>query len=286
MAIGSVMSLDVPAGWQVIRQPPFTSTQQGSDGQVCLHQPGDTHAVFGCAGIAIYYGIHLPGAHTNPYAPDRPDGWYPATDVQQCPYGPAQVDGQLNGIETKPGLSKGLRPVGRHRADWNRWTATCVRGEYFHPQAWFLPQSRVVIFDYVGHPETTAVLASARFAADGDALPAMPAYLSAHLVSQSGYSMSVQPFTTYGNDAAGKAYAKAHKLPYPFLDDHLDVDMGSVRTITLTVNTACLGNIVLTGQNADDLPVPCSAYTGHKDLTMGFWVHGGTAESVTELYRP
>ncbi len=279
------MSVDVPAGWQVIREPLYTGKPSRS-GAVCLHQPGDTRVVFGCAGIAIDYGQYLPGAHTHPYVPDQPDGWYSALDVQQCPFLPTQVNGTMNGIQTKPGLDKGLRAVGAHKANWNRWTADCTRGQYFNPQAWFLPTSRVVIFDYLGHAETAAVLASAKFAADGAPMPTPSTYLSAHLIRESENTLVVQPFTTYGNNAEGKAYAKAHKLGYPFYNDYLDVDTGPQRTVTLTPSTACLGNIVLTGQNAYDMPVPCSAYTGHKFLTMGLWLKGSTAESVTELYRP
>ncbi len=285
MAIGSVMSVDVPAGWQVIREPLYTGKFDGS-GSVCLHQPGDTRVVFGCAGIAIDYGTHLPGAHNHAYAPNQPDGWYSALDVQQCPFPPTQVNGNINGIQTKPGLDKGLRAVGSHKADWNRWTADCTRGQYFNPQAWFLPASHVVIFDYLGHAETAAVLKSAKFAADGGPMPAASTYLSAHLVSESENTLVLQPFTIYGNNPAGKAYAKAHKLGYPFPDDYLDADSGPQRTVTLTPSSACLGNIVLTGQNAYDAPVPCSAYGGNKGLTLGLWLTGSTVQSITELYRP
>lgn len=279
------MSVEVPAGWQVIRQPLYTGKPDPS-GEVCLHQPGDNTPVFGCAGISIVYGPHLPGAHGSTYAPNRPDGWYSALDVQQCPFPPAQVNGTMNGIDPKPGLQKGLRAVGSHMADWNRWTSDCTRGRYFYPQAWFLPTSHVVIFDDLGHAETAAVLKSAKFAADGDPMPTASTYLPAHLVSESGNTLIVQPFVTYTSDAAGKAYAKAHKLGFPFADDYLDVDTGPLRTITLTPSTACLGNIELTGQAAYGKPVPCGAFAGHKLLTLGLWLKGSTAESVTELYRP
>jgi hypothetical protein len=201
IAIGKVMSVDLPTGWQIIRQ----INDAGSDGSVCLHPAGDTKTVFGCAGVEIDYGKHLPGAHTDPYAADRPDGWYRATDVEPCPYAPAQVKGQVNGIETKAGLSNGLRPVGAHKADWNRWTATCASGPIFHPQPWFLPKSHVVIFDYIGHPEVAAMLASAKFAADGDALPTMPEYVFGHLASANGSAVTFQVFKTYTTGVEGKA---------------------------------------------------------------------------------
>ncbi|MCW2784823.1 MAG: hypothetical protein JWP74_1340 [Marmoricola sp.] len=285
MAIGTTMSVDLPDGWQVIRQPVYSDTSPSAG--LCLHPAGDTKVVFGCAGLEIDYGTHLPGAHTDPYAPDVADGWYPATDVEQCPFAPAQVNGRINGIETRAGFSKGLRPVGAHSADWNRWSASCASGASFHPQAWFLPKSHVVILDYTGHPETSSVLASAKFAADGNALPAMPTYLAAHLVKENGNTLTVQPFHTYYNDAAGKAYAEAHQLMYPYDDDHIDVDTGARRTVSIGTDTACVGNIVVTRQT-DVKVVPCSAFAGHKALTMGIWLQPGTAtaESVSELYRP
>jgi hypothetical protein len=196
VAIGNGMSVDVPGGWQVIRGPVYADAQ--SDTSVCLHQPGDTRIVFGCAGIALDYGKHLSGGPGNqPYVPNVQDGWYRATDVQPCPFGPAPTAGKLDGIRPQPGFSQGLRPVGDHHAYWNQWKATCDSGESFRPQAWFLPTSRVLIFDYIGHSATNSVLASARFASDGATLPAMPTYLTAHLFGESGPTMIVQQFTTY-----------------------------------------------------------------------------------------
>lgn len=282
------MSVVVPVGWQVVRGPIYYQYQ--GEASLCLHPPGDTRVVFGCAGIAFEYGKIMAGGapETKPYVPNVQDGWYPATDVQPCPFGSVLPGGKYNGIRPQPGVSQGLRSVGDHHADWNEWKATCDSGQSFHPQAWFLPTSHVLIFDYIGHPETKAVLASARFASDGAALPAMPTYLTAHLVSESGNTLIVQPLTTYIDNAVGKAYAKAHHVEYPFLDDSLDVETGSQRIVTLDSNTPCFGNIVLTGQNDHQQPVSCAVFGGHKGLTMGIWWNPatGVAESVNELYRP
>lgn len=275
------MSVDLPAGWVVQR-----SAIVSGSGSVCLAPRSDTQVVFGCAGVALDFGAHLPGSHTDPYAPNVGDGWYPATDVEPCPFVPETPGGTLVGIETKPGFAQGLKPVGAHRADWNRWTASCA-GHVFHPQAWYLPASRVVVFDYLGHDQTAAILASAKFAADGDVLPSMPTYVSAHVVSESGSTLVVQPFRTYVNDAAGQAYATAHGLHYPYDDDHVDVDTGAERTVTTGSSTACVGDVVLTQQSAG-LPVSCSAFAGHKGLPVGIWVLPGSsvAESVSEIFRP
>jgi hypothetical protein len=280
------MSVDLPSGWQVVREAAQPGAPAG--GSLCLHSPSDSAVVFGCAGIEIDYGTRLPGAHTSAYLPDVPDGWYPATDVEPCPFAPAQVNGQMNGIETQPGLSKGLRTVGAHKADWNRWNATCASGHPFHPQAWYLPTSRVVIFDDTGHPETAAILASARFASDGDALPPMPTYLSAHRLKMVGSTLTVQPFVTYIDNAAGKAYAKEHGIEYPFLDDYDDADTGPTRTITVSSSTACVGNEVLTG-DSEASPVACGDFSKQPkiQLPLAIWLGlDGSPESVTELFRP
>jgi hypothetical protein len=276
------MSVDAPVGWQVIRSPLSDGPPGGS---VCLHPPGDTKFIFGCAGIALDYGAHLPGGPMSDYAPDRLDGWYPATDVTQCPTGPAKVNGQINAVETKPPLGKGLRPVGAHHADWNRWNVSCSSGYVFHPQAWFLPKSKVVIFDYTGHAETAAVLASAKFASDGDAVEPMPAYLSAHLVSVSASHLVVQPFHTYTTGPAGKAYAAAHGLEYPFPNDYYDADLGAKRTIVLNAGTACVGNAgeSLTGYAPT---VKCTNYAVGRPLAIWVLPDGTTAQSVTEIFRP
>lgn len=283
VTVGNAMAVGVPAGWVVQR----SAIHQGS-GSVCLLPKGSTQVVFGCAGVAFYFGAHLPGAHIGPYAPDQADGWYPATDVQPCPFVKQPADGTLIGISTKPGFERGLKPVGAHRADWNRWTGSCA-GLAFHPQAWFLPTSKVVVFDYLDHAETASILASAVFAKDGAVLPATPTYLSAHVLSATGTTMVVQPFHTYTTGPAGKAYAAAHGIPYPFMDDYYDADVGAKRTILFDASTDCVGGLDL-GQDVTGKPVPCSAFGGHGKLWIPaeIWLRPGTsiAESVTEIFRP
>lgn len=279
--IGSILSLGVPAGWVVRR-----SAIYGGSGNVCLAPRSGSTAIFGCAGIAIYFGGRLPGAEMSPYAPDKEIGWYPATDVQECPFVPAASGAKFDGIKTLAGFEKGLKAVGSHKANWNRWKANCTDGKHpFHPQAWYLPTSKVVIFDYLEHPETAAVLASAKFASDG---AEMSTYLSGHLVSATSSTIVVQPFKTYTTGAEGKAYAKAHGIEYPFLNDYYDADYGPKRTIVMNSSTACQGNVDL-GKPVAGAPVACSAFTkADKDMPIGIWVlpGGSTAESVIEIFRP
>jgi hypothetical protein len=274
------MSVRLPAGWTARRSPIYDW------GSVCLAPRKASVKIFGCAGISIFFGDELPGAEMNSYAPDKDNGWYSATDVQECPFAPAASGAKFNGMTMSPGFEKGLKPVGSHQANWNRWSANCTDGKHpFHPQAWYLPKSKVVIFDYLEHPQTAAVLASATFASDGAALST---YLSGHLVSFTASKIVVQPFHTYTNDAAGKAWAKAHGHSYPFMNDYYDADQGPQRTIALNASTACQGNVGL-GELPDGAPVACSAFAKLiKDTPIGIWVLPGTstAEAVIEIFRP
>jgi hypothetical protein len=54
--------------------------------------------------------------------------------------------------------------VGGREAQYDRWRAVCdFSGTIFEPEAWYLPESRVLVFDIFGQPETEAFLRSFRF---------------------------------------------------------------------------------------------------------------------------
>ncbi|RNL79454.1 hypothetical protein EFL95_10740 [Nocardioides marmorisolisilvae] len=286
VTVGSILSLGVPKGWTAV---PSEVVLNGTTGSVCLNQPTKSGAInpdrsLGCS-IEIYFGSRLPGAENSEYAPNQGEGWYHGTDVAQCPFVPQE--GKLVPMKMADGFDKGLKPVGAHQAAWNRWTASCA-GHTFHPQAWFLPKSKVLIFDYIGHSQTASVLASAKFAADGVALPT---YVSGHLVSVSGSKVLIQPFHTYTTGAAGKAYAKAHGIAYPFPNDYYDADQGAKRTIVVDSSTKCVGNVEL-GKDAGGAAMSCSAFLAgaakHKGMPMAFWVLPGssTAQTAIEIFRP
>jgi hypothetical protein len=277
------MSVGVPQSWMAAPSEVVDGT-----GNVCLTQEHGSGAInadenlFGC-GVEIDFGSRLPGAEDGTYRPDQENGWYHATDVSQCPF--LRQDAKFVPLKLHPGFEKGLRPVGAHQAAWNRWTASCA-GRTFHPQAWYLPKSKVVIFDYLGHSETAAILASAKFAADGVSLPA---YLAGHLVSVSGSKIVVQPFHTYTNGAAGKAWAKAHGVEYPFPNDYYDADQGAKRTVVLAKDATCVGNVQL-GKDAGGAAMACSAFLSqaakHPGMPMGLWVTSSVAQTAIEIFRP
>ncbi|MCF3134184.1 hypothetical protein [Streptomyces olivochromogenes] len=151
------LTFEIPPGW--------TLMTYGSDACVQpVHQAG-LPTMFGCAGIAIQSGS-IAGHELQPYEARQPGGWYAATDVQPCPVDPTLADGSFNGISSgtsSPPVESGLRPVGNHKAAYDRWTAACANGHRFSPRAWHLPVSRVLFLDYTGHVETARVLESVRF---------------------------------------------------------------------------------------------------------------------------
>jgi hypothetical protein len=152
------LSFEIPADWHLVRQ--------GGD-QACA-QPvhsGGLPTVFGCAGVAVKSG-HILGSEQRPYQADQNGGWYTALDVQPCPVHPELPGGAFNGIGFGAGsrpVETGLRPVGDRKAAYDRWQARCDSGYTFSPQGWYLPVSRVLFLDYVGHPETARILGSVRF---------------------------------------------------------------------------------------------------------------------------
>ncbi|WP_377272659.1 hypothetical protein [Peterkaempfera sp. SMS 1(5)a] len=152
------LSFEIPPSWHIVRF--------GTD-QACAQpvQSAGLPAVFGCAGLAVKTGS-IRGSEQRPYQADQNGGWYTATDVQPCPVDTAPPGGDFNGIRFGAGsrpVETGLRPVGNRKADYDRWQAGCDSGYSFSPQGWYLPLSRVLFLDYIGHPETARILGSVRF---------------------------------------------------------------------------------------------------------------------------
>jgi hypothetical protein len=154
------------AGPVVLRVPPgWVAVDSGRFGDVCL-EPQHTRPHFGgCAGLQVYYGWDgfLPGYEMGSFGRNHP-GWYHATDVQPCPVDPRSGD-DYNGVAdgTQVGGEQ-LRPVGDRRAYFYQWSAGCQKSSYrFSPRAWYLPVSKVLMFDYIGYPDIDPIVATARF---------------------------------------------------------------------------------------------------------------------------
>jgi hypothetical protein len=162
------VSFVLPDGWEIVDQRPERSPLDDRAGEtMCIAPAGDPGPQWeGCGGLLIHQGGFLPGKEMNAYAKDTVGAWSHATDASQCPFEPGPPDGlENNYTETGgPVIDQGTRAVGEHTADYNRWQANCQLSDHpFEPQAWFLPQSKVLIFDVFGHDETEAFLASFQF---------------------------------------------------------------------------------------------------------------------------
>lgn len=289
MPAGSVrvgpVSVVPPAGWRVIRESPGRGADPDS---LCMAPAGNTSQVFGCAGIQFYWGGHLPGAETSTYRVNQADGWYHASDVEPCPVGQTNSGGNLNAVMPggKPVVDE-LRSAGLHEADYDKWGASCRDGATFTPEAWYLPTAKVLVQDYLSHPETGPVLSSIRFASDGVDLPEEPETYIGTMKALSAETMTIQPFQEILNGRAGKRYAAAHSLGYPFPGGVYDAAYGDPIDVTIDGSTLCVGNTLVSGTSYPPSVVDCSAFGGHKNVPVRVWLDDdGRALQVSEQYRP
>jgi hypothetical protein len=172
-------SFTLPAGFEaVLQQNQFwLDTEPGGSPAVkhgytslCLRRLADPGPL-DCT-LEMLHG-DVPGKEGfEAYDPEGDWSWYRATDVMPCPggsgpggTGPGGQDdiARPAGGRTTP-VESGFRPVGSRTAAYSRWSVVCERSGFeFSPQAWFLPESQLLIIDVLGQPETEAILASFTF---------------------------------------------------------------------------------------------------------------------------
>jgi hypothetical protein len=75
-----------------------------------------------------------------------------------CPFGNSTGEKKMDG----PEIAHGFRPVGTVTAEWEEWAATCTQGPVNHVQAWFLPQTNLLLISASSSPGITQILASVR----------------------------------------------------------------------------------------------------------------------------
>ena len=104
--------------------------------------------------------------------------------------------------------------------------------------------------------------------------------------------LTLAPFRTLGNDAAGRAYAQAHHLEFPFPNDYVDAPDGRPQRLALADSTVCTG-IIRVGyrEPLEDHAVPCRALVkaatdARLPLPVAVWRDGDVVVQVSELYRP
>jgi hypothetical protein len=162
------VSFRLPAGWEASAPRKETDPLGDAQGEtLCIAPVGNEGPQWeDCAGLLIHSGDFLPGNEMEPYQPHAPWAWYHATDVASCPAHPDAVN-PLDGVQAPDGMDpidQGTRPVGGRSAEYDRWSAQCeLSGFRFEPQAWYVPESQLLVFDIFGHPETEDFLASFEF---------------------------------------------------------------------------------------------------------------------------
>lgn len=135
----------------------------------CLIPPEEFPELGGCAGLSVAVGGDwLPGEYGTRYTPHQEAGWRPHGDPLVCPLDPeaSLEDGEdANLVEPVPGeaapLSSVNTEVGSHSMRYEIWRVVCTETEeFFTPQMWHSPELDVLVHDYVGIPQTTAILGS------------------------------------------------------------------------------------------------------------------------------
>jgi hypothetical protein len=172
-------SFTLPQGFETAQQDQFwtDSAEPGGSATVrhpytsmCLRRTADPGPL-DCT-LEMFHG-DVPGHEGfEAYDPEGDWSWYRATDVMPCPGGTGPDDtgpgGQDDIVRPVGGrvtpVESGFRPVGSQTAAYSRWSVVCEKSGFeFSPQAWFLPESQLLIIDVLGQPETEAILASFTF---------------------------------------------------------------------------------------------------------------------------
>ncbi|MGV9776939.1 hypothetical protein [Streptosporangium sp. NPDC003464] len=142
------MSLTIPSGWQVYRDGDRVKVITGACGK-----PSAGYFTPKCDAFWIFGPKVLKYGHEgfSAYTPEQP--FYPASDVQACPFNGKY--GQVLGKAT----AVGVRQVGPgHKADYRSWFGRCVKhsnGEQtatFDQREWYLPKSKILVVDVWNTP--------------------------------------------------------------------------------------------------------------------------------------
>lgn len=284
VAVGP-LQLALPSGWHADDPYAFTN--------VCVEPPG-THRpeVFGCGGLDVWYGWngYLPGNEQANFDRAHP-AWYHATDVQPCPFHPTKGPDGLNGIRDD-GLAgaETLRPVGNRTAYFYQWHAHCDDGETFAPRAWYLPASKILVFDYVGNQAADALLTTATF----DPGHWLVGFLRGATRTGAGVTLAVDEAEWLSGEAAND-YASRHGMESPVPNDYLIVDPDTSTTPRpLTAGAHIVSVFMLAGTEPGKERV---VSTGKLVTFLGDRMHwevpfhlhldpSGRIDKVVEQYRP
>ena len=302
ITLGVVGSVVVPAGWSHTEGTMTTATIDTPFGYACLDDPSVARADGGCT-VELFWGSPVAGAEGRPWAVHQVAGWNHRTDAGPCPVPGSTTDSSASGYGitgTAGAPAQSFARMGSKTAYLDTYTATCGDGTAFHPRIWWLPATHLMVEDVLDNPATPQILASVDYTGTpagggprGSTTAAVrPGTVHGYLVTLSGGRATIDLVVTYANDAAGKAYAAAHAIAYPFDNDFLDVPTGTTVQVPLASGAVCQGGTRVA--NADPLhpvPVPCATFGTYVATTSPVLVDatvgaGGTVTGLVEVYRP
>lgn len=280
------LRLALPHTWSV-------DSTRTSFANICIDPPGEhPPAVFGCGGLDIWYGWdgYLPGNEMASFGRKHP-AWYHATDVQPCPVKPTDGPDGLNGIRTD-GLdgAESLRPVGNRTAYFYQWRAHCDDGYRFAPRAWYLPASKILVFDYVGNAAADAILRTATF----DRGRWTFGFLRAASETPAGVRLALDEAEWLSGEAAND-YAREHGMESPVPNDYLIVNPdSSTASYLLTGGAHIVGVFQLAGtapgtERVVSVRKLVTFVQDRSHVDVPFHVHldpSGRIDQVIEQYRP
>ena len=297
--LGGVATVLVPAGWSHSETTSTTADIATPFHTACLDDPSVTAADGGCD-VVISWGDTVSGNEGKPWVVHQVAGWSHSTDVSPCPIPGSTTDSTaadfgVASMDAPP--EQGFAKIGNKTAYLDTYSAICGDGQTFSPRIWWLPVTHLLVEDVLGNPATADILASFRFTgtsggASPTTAPVSSGPVHGYLTALGGGTLTIQVVRTYGNDPAGKAYATAHGIAYPFDNDYLDVPTGKATTVPTSSSTTCKGGVRVAGtEPLKPRTVPCSQFgtyvaaTGPVlvDATVG---QGGSVTSLVEVYRP
>ena len=299
ISLGDVASVVVPAGWSHEERSGGTANIDTPFDTVCLDDPSVT-AADGSCDLTISWGAVVAGAEGKPWVVHQVAGWNHATDAPPCPVPGSTTDGtaaDYGVTRMSDAPEQGFAKLGAKTAYLDTYTATCGDGQTFHPRVWWLPTTHLQVVDVLDNPQTPAVLASMRFtgtsaAPSASATSAKAGTVHGYLTALTGRTLTIGVVRTYGNDAAGKAYAAAHGIAYPFDNDYLDVPTGAAFSAPLASSAVCRGGVRVAGtEPLSPKTVPCTQFGTYVAATGPVLVDatvapGGTVTALVEVYRP
>ena len=165
----------LPAGWEAVQQDGFwiDGPDPGDSGtsrypytSMCLRRTADPGPL-DCT-LEMFHG-EVPGHEGfEAYDPESAWSWYRGGDVMPCPDGTDPGGGAGDTVQPADGdmapVETDFRSVGSRTAAYSRWSAVCEKSGFrFGPEAWYLPESQLLIIDVLDQPETEAILQSFEF---------------------------------------------------------------------------------------------------------------------------